>query len=321
MMKNKNSISNSMWCLRAVAIVSVVCAHCNVENNFSHGMIAWEAHILSNIGTIGVGLFFFSSGYFYKKYNINQLRRKFFAEIIPWWLAASVVWLYVVLRKGGIDTASWIKFVLGYNSIYYFMVDLLIVKTIFAIIDRVIKNPFVIHIICMLLNVVSIWMISTGNDIAPTPYLNPLIFISYFSLGHLFSSYQWKLEKQYILFAVVGMAVILFSKISLAYYMGIEEVFIETLFICTIWTLLCKQKNVCSRMIDLGKNSYAVYLWHIPVAGIVSNLCNKNIILQYLSLLWPIIIIIITLTSLYSCRKCFKLLKIEDYFFITGVRS
>lgn len=320
-MKSKNNISNSMWCLRAIAIVSVVCAHCNVETDFGHGIIAWEAHVLSNIGTIGVGLFFFSSGYFYKKYNINQLRRKFFTEIIPWWFAASAVWLYIVVRKGGIEPISWIKFVLGYNSIYYFMIDLLIVKLIFSIIDRAIKNPFVIYALSIPLNIVSIWLISTGNDIAPTPYLNPLVFISYFSLGHLFSIHQWKVEKQYILFAFAGMAVILFSETSLSYYMGIEEVFIETLFICTLWMLLCKQKNICSRMIDLGKKSYAIYLWHIPVAGIISNLCNRNTILRYCSFLWPIIIIIITLSSFYLCRKCFQLLKIDDYFFITGVRS
>ena len=320
-MKSKNNISHSMWCLRAIAIVSVVCAHCNVETNFSQGMVAWEAHILSNIGTVGVGLFIFSSGFFYKRYNIKQLKRKVFTELIPWWLAASVVWLYVVLRKGGADIDAWLKFVLGYNSIYYFMVDLIVIKLIFTILNVIIENPFVIHFICIILNIVSILLISANCDIAPTPYLNPLIFISYFSLGYLFSIYQWKGNLWHILLALLCTTLILFSQISLSYYGGIGEIFAETLFICTIWLLLNRLTYVCNKMITLGKQSFAIYLWHIPVAGIISNLCNRKTILQYCAFLWPAIIIAITLSFLCMARKCFQLLKVNNLAFIIGVRS
>ena len=227
-----------MWHLRAIAIISVVCAHCNVEFNLNQTAIAWEAHILSNIGTVGVGLFFFSSGFFYKKFEISQLKRKALYEFMPWVIAATIVWLYVVLRKGNIGVAEWIGFVLGYNSIYYFMADLVAIKLIFNILDRKIQNPFVIHFLCLALNVVSIWTILIGKDVAPTPYLNPLIFISYFSLGHLFSIYQWKGKIQYILPTLACGLIVLLSKHNLTYYMGIEEILIETMLICSIWMTL-----------------------------------------------------------------------------------
>lgn len=320
----KQKFSDCMWCLRAIAIISVICAHCNVNTEiFNNIVIKYEAHTLSNIGTIGVGVFFFSSGYFYKVDNEFINKKRLCNETLPWILAATMVWLYVVLRKGNITIKSWLCFVLGYNSIYYFMVDLILIRIIYFIFVRIVKDIRIVYGICVILNAVSIFGITKGFNYTPTPYLNPLIFISYFSLGNVFSKYNISsnmLNKVCLVIPAVFATVIALSKIDLTYYMGIEEIIIETLFICVIYFGITSMNHPPRLLVNIGKMSFALYLWHIPFAGIISNLGNRKEILQYFAILWPVVVLILTVLLVSAIEKVIYLFGREKYKYILGIR-
>lgn len=68
MKKNNSELSNSIYLLKAVAILSVVTAHTNVSaDNFT-------MYIFNYFGVVGVGLFFILSGYlfYYDKSDLKS---------------------------------------------------------------------------------------------------------------------------------------------------------------------------------------------------------------------------------------------------------
>lgn len=71
-----------------------------------------------------------------------------------------------------------------------------------------------------------------------------------------------------------------------------------------------------ARLIDIGKKSFAIYLLHMPIAGIVSNLCNRLDIFV-VTVARPIIVLAIVYIVLYladklipegSIKKCINML-------------
>ena len=67
--------------------------------------------------------------------------------IIPWLIAATIIWLYVILRKGEIAFDSWFNFLIGNGSIFYFMTNLIIYFIIFAVLSYL-KNKKAYIYIC-----------------------------------------------------------------------------------------------------------------------------------------------------------------------------
>lgn len=112
---------NYIYALKVFAIVSIVAAHCpNVSPNTNklNMLFSW---ILSQIGSIGVGVFFIISGYlFYKnKYPIHVFFwRKSKTIFLPWIVIGTAMYLYITLRKGEIGLSSWFNFLLGMEVIY-----------------------------------------------------------------------------------------------------------------------------------------------------------------------------------------------------------
>ena len=71
-MKISKIESDAIWKLKGVAIFSVICAHCSVVP--AGEIAAYFYHVLQNIGSVGVGAFFWASGYFF---NLNMPIREF----------------------------------------------------------------------------------------------------------------------------------------------------------------------------------------------------------------------------------------------------
>ena len=89
---NNNRLSYVMWQIKGLAIISVVFAHCNIQID---GLGIWYLQrILSNIGSVGVGLFLFVSGFYFKSYDSNKkdfTKSKIKTLFLPWIFASSVV--------------------------------------------------------------------------------------------------------------------------------------------------------------------------------------------------------------------------------------
>lgn len=122
-----------IYCLKALAIFSVVCAHSSVSPNGNPANVA-VSKILNGIGVIGVPLFFLSAGYLFNR-NTQNFKdfwlKKIRTIFIPWFFCETIVWFYVVLRKGGLDILSWLKWLIGFGHSTYYLTMLIFLYIIF----------------------------------------------------------------------------------------------------------------------------------------------------------------------------------------------
>lgn len=70
---------------------------------------------------------------------------------------------------------------------------------------------------------------------------------------------------------------------------------------------------------ELGKYSYVLYLTHIPLAGLFSNLFSRNEYTLYFILFYSLLVVAMTLLFVFLIRKmCGKLSWLS---IVTGVKS
>ena len=103
------------------------------------------------LGTFGVPIFFSISGYSVAGNTRNWgdfWKRKVTTLFWPWICCETLLWFYVVLRKGGISIAAWLLFLLGYHHTTYYLTILVL----FYVIYWKIRN----HGVIWMLNAVSI---------------------------------------------------------------------------------------------------------------------------------------------------------------------
>lgn len=322
-------LSKRLWVMRAIAIFSVICAHCNMQvMENENPLFLYEAHIVSNFGTLGVGVFFFLSGFFFQPWNVKNVRKYIRTYIIPWLVSAMAVYLYVTLRKGTVNAIDYILFTLGYGSLYYFMTDLIIIQGIMSFLVRIIRKSGWIYFLCTAVNLLVLYADMRGYSLTPTVYLNPCIFLSFFALGKwlrdscIISKYRiWTETARKVLKCILILlsAVFLFSGIKLSYYMGPIEVLVETTFILML--LVGNSERSEGQLLQrIGKRSFALYLWHIPLAGIISNIFNRWTVMKYVFFLWPVIVLLLTLLILQSVLCVMKKLGIGRYCWLLGVK-
>ena len=115
-MEKDIDISGYMYIVKAVAIVSVVSAHTSSVPDNTGTITFLCSRILNSLGTMGVPIFFLLAGFFFEK-NTRKWKEfwknKLVTIIVPWICCATILWLYVVIRKGGIGFESWFCFVFG----------------------------------------------------------------------------------------------------------------------------------------------------------------------------------------------------------------
>ena len=182
--------------LRIFAIFSVVCAHAaSIDEGASQANVI-ASMLLGCVSAMGVPLFFIISGYLYEKTSKSFVEfwlSRFKMVIVPWLFCETGLWLYVVLRKGGITFFNWLKFVIGYQSTAYYLTLLILFYILFW------KVKKVRWILFGAAGLSAIQIICTGWNIQPlaglsgifgTAYLNPFHFMIYFCVGILIGSYN-----------------------------------------------------------------------------------------------------------------------------------
>lgn len=318
MSETKNNISNYGFILKALAIFCVICAHTPYDTQ------GWLSTILNNLGTIGVPVFFLIAGYYYhaKKYSFGQiLKKKSITVILPWIFCGIIVYLYIVLRKGGFGLFSMLQYVIGYYSFLYYMTILMLFFVVFYFVK---DSKWII----LTLTFVSIgWLILQG--ILPSltiiyPYLNPLNWLVYFSFG-VFCQYYVNIEKvantvsKYKwIFIVVGLLVFIlpilfnyrFSYWKLAYLPFIILTFFGMFALATI-------KPLNNRlMVDVGKKSFSVYLLHMPIVGLSNLICIHFVVYA----VRPFIVLAVTYGAVVIYSFIVRKLKISFLNNLIGVR-
>lgn len=297
-MKEKDLVSVT----RAIAILSVICAHVSLVTR-GDAISDYSSHVLANFGTIGVGIFYLISGYNFapKKYRFSEsVKLKFFSIITPWLCVGTLVWLYVVLRKGGISFVEWFKFIIGYGSYLYFLTNLVVFYLLFYLISRI-GNEHVEKIVCAAFVPISYFSIileSKGVSVFPNFYLDPFIFIGYFSAGYLIQGHEAVTDRRlfknplWIIFFILP-----FIPMATLSYAG--DIFVpiyETTFIIGVFSLarLIMHTKLKDESIWVGKQSMAIYLLHMPFAGIIANIFNRVSWTVYIDFLRPVLTLAIT---------------------------
>lgn len=310
---------NYIYALKTYAIISIVSAHCAIvfeSTNQLNELFSW---LLRQIGSIGVGIFFIISGYlFYKnKYSFKKFfKRKINTFLVPWIVTGTIVYLYVVLRKGGIGFDSWFNFLLGNGSYLYYLTVLTFFYVLFFYIPK--KKVIIISIIAV--SCVSILLTAMGHINGISPYLNPLNFIGYFSVGLAISKNNALMKmahlcsKHIFLLLVLYIGLLILIKLNniTSGYVGYATIIMQPIAVSLVFALAMMKFMYNKKILNLGIYSFSIYLLHMPVAGIVTFIFNKYD-LWPLTLARPLIIIAITLGFIYLYKVIGSKLKVDNY--------
>ncbi len=318
-MKESKSFSERdyIFVVKAFALLSIVAAHVATVPQNTPPWNVLLGNMLSSIGSIGVGVFFLFSGYLYFR-TTKTFYQFFYSKIrtilIPWSFCGTLLFLYVALRKGGLNFYNWFTTLTVFSHLYYLTV-LMIFYLLFWKLRN--NNRFLIVISC--LSVISITL--TGQELLDIyPYINPLNWAIYFILGLLIRKYN--LLEKLALFCKKWLAIIcsiyvfiLMVYLSIGIYISywkhaaiIAELFAIALVLGV--SSYCSGTKKANWFVYLGKMSFSVYLLHTPFAGIITNFFNR-FHLWYFTLFRPFIVILMTLTGIEMVRYLSKKIKVN----------
>lgn len=299
--------------IRGIAILSVICAHCNTVVNLNDVRQIICSRILSNIGTAGVLCFFFLSGMlFHYEGDLCKFWKKKLIKLFPVWiLSASVIYLYVYLRKSSLSLKSWFNYIIGNGSYCYYITMLFAIYVCFTIFRFLGKKNY----LRILVIITAISTLSFSKLGIISPYLNILNWIGYFALGKLVGIENFEKYGKYIIenglkYICIGIYIglLIFQILhnsSGGYWGGINTIvaWCGAMLVVLCGLHLSKYDNKIILYIEqAGEQSLFIYLWHMPVAGIVRWLMNINSIMN-LILLRPVIILGIMILSVNFGKK------------------
>lgn len=291
---NSDKNSTLFWMAKGLAVIAIVACHCchinegaSVLNQLSNSfMVFWMG--------LGVPVFYFFAGYFMNN-DVNWKmfwHKKLVSIVLPWIFTGTLVWLYVVLRKGGISFQGWLGFVFLKQSYLYFLTDLFV----FYIVSRLIRNENTYYIVFAILMILCIWNSIDNLKVLESihKYIN-LNNYAYFLFGKCVGYRKWNWSNYKIgLATICGWVVAqLLSVLDL-----IHSTPVITCFgiMGMIYIAACMKETIVGSIIEnWGRCSFSIYLLHMPVAGMVANVCNRTEMVAFLTIFRPLIVIGITM--------------------------
>ena len=273
--------SNMLYVAKAVSVVLIAGAHMP----FGGSMPAES--IRMSICQIGVVVFFVCTGFFYRREEKDSKLfwiKKSKTVIIPWVIMASATFLLSVVLSGSADgfPLSYIKWVLGIGSHYWYMTVMLICFVLFNCLfysDHSQKIKRTGLYLCIVVSVISV-LLSAGKIIiynaSFNQYTNVLNWIGWFSLGVLVREKKW-LDRitSWKLFTVACSLLIVFTALSSSREIIIEayvDMYSVPIEVCGGICVLFIAKLLCNSnvLVDIGKKSFFIYLIHIQIAGMIN---------------------------------------------------
>lgn len=306
-----NTKRNTIYALKGLAIISVVYAHCN--NRVSYNEIdALLDNLRSSFGAVGVPFFFLLSGYlFHNQKRFTEFCKSKIGIVLPWLFWGTIVWGYEVLRKG-LDYASLGEWLLGIGNYLWYMRTLVIFWLIYYWI-RSNKIKMLLLGAFTLLRI-AVYDFHAFSFIESQTILDEFVCqVPFFALGIVmqkvdFKSWYDKLSKILLcVMSIVGVFTILWindfqiddAKRGFLIYIGGLVVFAYE-----VLTHFFK-KGIGKTLIYLGKNSFCIYLIHMPVAGIISNIFSRSKYTLYFVPVYPLIALGLTCIGVFLLNKLF----------------
>ena len=314
----------------------VVFAHaCGLATSTPSSFEIIEERLCSIIGTIGVPLFFFCSGFLLAKSKTpfkHILLKKLLTIIIPWVISGTVVYLYVYLRKGPLNILTYLYFLIGNGSYLYFLPVYLVFIIIFSLLRKIsMFSKITIFVsscfLCILFQTIYLYK---GLNVFPiSPYLNPLLYLPFFSFGFLFKGHWFQdlitSQKVIALIASLSLTIVILvfhilNVTNITYFNILFIPFIFSmlpmfLFLVDLPFLFSKKSRF---ILYIGKKSFGIYLYHMPMAGIVSFLFNK-LPFYHFAFFRPFLVVAIATITIYFVNKFLKFIKAEKASSFLGI--
>lgn len=176
-----------------------------------------------------------------------------------------------------------------------------------------------------LLLIISMIMIVYQSDILKTyssyTYLNPLIWCGWFSIGAILKNKKIDVDfvfRYRCVWYITYPVIVIYSsyKNSVIEYWSSGTIIIELTAIFMIMNLA----KYRSRFLEyIGKRTFLIYLLHMPIAGIVSNIMNRFAVTAVITILRPIFVLFLTLIGIYTLEHLIMKTKNRAIKVVTGV--
>jgi len=312
--------SDRIWQMKAWGVLFVTCAHCAGVLDNAPAASRFASQLLNSLGTLGVPIFFFLAGYVFRyKKLMPWLKEKVTGILIPWITTGVLVYLYVYLRKGGVSVCSLALWLIGDDGYLWFLSVMVMLwfwaRLIFWGIEK--GNFWTLPVaasvsVCLS---VTVLLLEHLDVLSFHHYLNLFRWLWIFALGLLAGSRSFlnKTESRFWL-VPVWMLVLL----GLIVLRGSLNYWSVRFYLFAYFTIaVFANCFLCSGMLanylqTLGKDSFAVYLLHMPVAGIVANLCNRvSDFSGILTVLRPFVVLGVTHAGIILMKKTARKLRVE----------
>ena len=314
--------SSSIWNMKAFAVIAIIACHCcHVSENASEINVRSTEFLGYWIG-YGVPVFYFLSGYLFtcdERGILHFIRKKLVTIVVPWTVTGTAVWLYIVLRKGGMTLSGWVEYVFLRGSYLYFLTDLVLY---FALFYAVRRYPFLRYLASGYL---------FGGLFINTVFRLDLFFPLYalgLPVSHTLVFYSGILAREYDVLKKFSERkwVLMTAVFIVIRWLELHEMvpgYLDAaVYLAGVLSLTAGLYAACHEIAkrevwyveDLGRYSFPLYLLHMPAAGLVSRVLNRSEIFAPLTVLRPLIVIFITmiLIKLYERltgeREIFRLL-------------
>lgn len=319
---NKN-ISNIFWISSAIAILSVICAHCTYETFVLQ-------RITTILGSIGVPIFLIRSGYFFNK---DEPAKKFWTKklkniVIPWIIISPCLYAYsAVFSTYGFNLRDCFLYCIGYKTWLYFVPILMAYYAVF----RLFKGNWFLGVSIALFvvsNILDVYGINPVSNIS-TPYLNIFNRIGYFAVGILLGSRNWLEPLIYNkkLSCICCLLVLPLGIPFIRWYSGVAPTVLLMLYrFCLVYCVFviashCLQSKI---LIAVGKDTYLAFFLHMQfgLGAAALLLRTLHIANEYIIFfIKPILTLILVVVGIFVLRKIIYFIKLDKYAWIIGLRT
>jgi peptidoglycan/LPS O-acetylase OafA/YrhL len=319
-------VSQLLTQLRGIAIISVILAHTSSMTGGSHSVDKFVSNAFDIFGIIGVPIFLVISGYLYRTQTPFKIffLRKIRKIILPWFLAGLMVYLVSATfgnQSSALNYRDAVSFIFGIKSLFWYMP----LQCFFYLFFFFIPKTLYLNLFFIGINILMLAM--RGDLFGLNPYLNPLNWIGFFSLGIVARQNSQKLlsalnfisihERLFIALLFLVFISVYSIKSSFAYF-GIDSLILElTAIIILVYGLRKSDKN--NLLIFLGTNSFFIFLYHMPVAGFI-NFIYAKYALSFI-VLKPVFVLILIAVSIIALNILLKIPRFDSYREILGLRT
>ena len=274
-------MSDRLYCLRVFAILSVILAH----SSYTAVQTAAAVKLLAAFSAVGVVVFFTLSGYFFRDYEKGFgffFRKKILWLLIPWAFWGVATYAVNFLQKSfSFRVLSALNYLIGNGSYLYFLSVLTILFLVYYRLHRYLWFHYLmigLSLVSIVLTTLEIVPVEVSTEkwlfMSYNPYLNPLNWAGFFSVGALLRKYRI-FERWYALskpvhacigvFLLAGwLTLALLSNGSLNYYWAHSSLPNELLLFGVLLEVVFLVPGAVARLFaPVGKWTLPVYLMHI----------------------------------------------------------